>query len=565
MSKEDIILFEISELVIKALDNALDADGFHRLQHLLKTSPKAMESYFDVLATYAGVEEVKGMVPDTTGKEFINVKDFINILVELGREEKVAPPINTPKEDPEGDMLRWLQSQERSRRNIARLKYISISAVASLAAMFLIFLTIHFTPETGGKEVATLADTIEARWGEYPTVIENDMRLKTSSPALSLRAGYAELHFDNNTRVTIEGPAEFEILTNNQIQLHYGRLYASVPEEAYGFTVSTEDSKIIDLGTEFGVQESATGQTEVHVIKGSTNLVTKNNDTKINATIIAGHAKKIDRITGSVEDAKSNTALFTRDIDSESGVLWKGQNRIDLADIVGGGNGLGNGTIGACIDTSTGKWAKALNGFYDDKKTKMFSKGYITDVSNEFIDGVFIPYNAEGAFVVDSYENQFDMDYALCDTGWGGIINVSGVVMGTNISLGGKRYGFKGSTCLFMHANAGITFDLDKIRHAYSSSNIIEFTANYGICDKASPQPEMALADFWVLVDGEKRFVKRGVKEGESDYLHVPIKPTDRFLTLMATDGGVESLEGRPAYNDWCLFGGPALVLESDN
>ena len=562
MSRNEKVLFEVSELVIKALDNALDGEEFTRLQYLLKSSPEALEYYFDVLATYAGVEEVKGMVPDTTGKEFINVNDFINILVELGRQEKMAPPIYTPKEDPEGDMLRWLQAQERSRRKIARLKYFSLSAAASVAALFLIFLTLHFTPDTGGKEVATLADMIQAKWGEYPVLLEKGMRMKTSNPALNLREGYAELHFDNNTKVTIEAPAEFEILTNNQIQLHYGRLYACVPEEAYGFTVSTEDSKIIDLGTEFGVQENATGQTEVHVIKGRTNLVSRNNNTKINATIVAGSAKKIDRVTGSVEDVKSNSTLFTRDIDSGYGVLWKGQNRIDLADIVGGGNGLQTGTIGAYVNTATGKCEKSLSGFYDEKSMKMFNKGYITDIANEFIDGVFVPCNTKGSFVIDSYENQFDIDYALCDTGWGGVLNVPDAIMGTKISLSGKQYGVKGSTGLFMHANAGVTFDLDKIRQAYSNSTIKEFTAHYGICDKATPRPDLAYADFWVLVDGEKRFVKRGVQEGTSDYLHVPIGPTDRFLTIMTTDGGVEGIEGRPAYNDWCLFGKPELVLK---
>ena len=562
MDRKEKVLFEVSELVIKALDNALDGEGFSRLQSLLKSSPEALEYYFDVIATYAGVEEVKGLVPDTSGKEFINVKDFINILVELGKQENVAPPIITQKSDPEEEMLKWLEAQEKSKRTIARLKYFSLSAVASAAAVLLVFLTLHFTPDIAGKEVATLVDTIDARWGEYPVVVESGMRMKTSNPALSLKAGYAEFLFDNNTRVTLEAPAEFEILTNNQVQLHYGRLYACVPEEAYGFTVSTEESKIIDLGTEFGVQESATGQTEVHVIKGSTNLVSRNKDKKINTTLKAGSGKKIDRITGTVEDVKSNTSLFTRDIDSHSGVLWKGQDRINLADIVGGGNGLGKGLIGAYIDTSTGKWTRALGGFYDDKKTKMFSAGYITDVKNDFIDGVFIPCNANGAFVVNSYENLFDIDYKLCDTGWGGVINVPSKVMDTEIYLGGQKYGVKGSNALFMHANAGITFDLDKIRQAYSASTIKEFTAQYGICDGASPSPEFAFADFWVLVDGKQRFVKRGVKEGTSDYLSVSISPSDRFLTLMTTDGGVEGIEGRPAYNDWCLFGKPELVLE---
>ena len=565
MSSEEKVLFEVSELVIKAMDNALDNEGFARLQNLLKSSPVALEYYFDVIATYAGVEEVKTLVPDTTGKEFINVKDFINILVELGKQEKVAPSIYTPKQDPEADMLKWLQDQERSRRNIARLKYISLSTIASAAAMFLIFLTLHLTPDKpAGKEVATLIDSVNAQWGEFPVLVENGMRINTAYPELNLKNGYAEFLFDNNTRVTLEGPAEFEILTNNQVQLNYGRIYASVPEEGYGFTVSTEDSKIIDLGTEFGVLESATGQTEVHVIKGRTNLVSKNKASRINDTIVAGMAKKIDRISGKVKDVKSNNSLFTRSIDSATGVLWKGQNRINLADIVGNGNGLGTGHIGSYIDTSNGKWKKiaATGNYSQEVDVSMVSKGYITGISNEFIDGVFIPYNGEGPFIVDSFENSFDLDYKLCKTGWKGIMNVPPTIIGANISLGGERYGIKGSAGLFMHANAGITFDLDKIRSVYGCSEIKAFTAQYGICDKAAPSPGYACADFWVLVDGQQRFAKMKIKEGTSGNLQVPIEPSDRFLTLMTTDSGIEDLKGRPAYNDWCLFGRPELILE---
>jgi hypothetical protein len=46
----------------------------------------------------------------------------------------------------------------------------------------------------------------------------------------------------------------------------YGRVYASVPKEALGFTIYTQNSKIIDLGTEFGVDTAMDGTVEIHVI-----------------------------------------------------------------------------------------------------------------------------------------------------------------------------------------------------------------------------------------------------------------------------------------------------------
>ncbi len=83
-----------------------------------------------------------------------------------------------------------------------------------------------------------------------------------------LFAGSVELTFDKGAVVTVDGPVEFRPLSTGQLELRRGRLLASVPQEAIGFTVSTPTSKIVDLGTEFEVAVNDAGESDVQVLKG---------------------------------------------------------------------------------------------------------------------------------------------------------------------------------------------------------------------------------------------------------------------------------------------------------
>lgn len=126
----------------------------------------------------------------------------------------------------------------------------------------------------------------------------------------------------------------------------------------------------------------------------------------------------------------------------------------------------------------------------------------------------------------------------------------------TEITLDGKKYEQATNPSLFMHANSGITFDLDNIRQANSSLRISDFTAFCGIVDKAKDgigaEP---LVDFIVLLDGDEKYRKNGVKAGDgADAINIKIENHNRFLTLMVTDGG-----NGHTY-DWGLFARPMLV-----
>lgn len=104
---------------------------------------------------------------------------------------------------------------------------------------------------TPASAFATLAAANDCRWeaGSLPT--ENGSRL--GSGRLRLAEGLARLDFDNGTALTIEAPAELELVSPDRCVLHAGRLVAKVPPAAIGFQVRTPTALLIDQGTEFGV------------------------------------------------------------------------------------------------------------------------------------------------------------------------------------------------------------------------------------------------------------------------------------------------------------------------
>ena len=86
--------------------------------------------------------------------------------------------------------------------------------------------------------------------------------------SFQLDAGTVELEFNDGARVTLRGPAAFELKNANHLHVLSGNLVAQIPEQALGFLVTTPQSAIINLGTEFGLVVDDAGQTDVHVIDG---------------------------------------------------------------------------------------------------------------------------------------------------------------------------------------------------------------------------------------------------------------------------------------------------------
>lgn len=106
----------------------------------------------------------------------------------------------------------------------------------------------------------------------YQTVFETKKQspqAQLQNGRLSQTAGITELELSNGARIVVEGDCELEIPDLMTLHLHHGKLWAHCPPEAHGLRVLTPGKlEIVDLGTEFGVEVSPAGDTELHVFDG---------------------------------------------------------------------------------------------------------------------------------------------------------------------------------------------------------------------------------------------------------------------------------------------------------
>ncbi|QDU58700.1 FecR domain-containing protein [Aeoliella mucimassa] len=114
---------------------------------------------------------------------------------------------------------------------------------------------------------ATLTGLVDCHWGDsvapptYGEPLDPGRRL-------DLRSGLAKLTFESGAQLILQGPSNFLVESSMDGSMDTGKLSAVVPVQAHGFKVSTPTAKVVDLGTEFGLEVDDRGDTEVHVFDG---------------------------------------------------------------------------------------------------------------------------------------------------------------------------------------------------------------------------------------------------------------------------------------------------------
>ncbi len=491
----------------------------------------------------------------------------------LLKEEETAPEIEIERPVPEKEPIQYVKP-ERRQRKFNKTSFIAV--VTAIAAMILLIIYVQLVPYTLDVEVATLTETVNAQWAETAGPTSPNTRLMTNHKPLMLRKGCVELVFDNNAKVVLEAPVEFQVLSYDQIKLSYGRLYATVPKEAVGFIVSTPTSKIIDLGTEFGVETGFDGTTELHVVKGKTSLVSGSADNKISILLNEGSAKKITENASAPIDIPCDEQIFARRIDSQSRFVWRGRN-VSLADIVGGGNGFGTGQFDKGINPSTGSSTQSLF----SKSVYAGPEHYVPVPSVPYIDGVFVPGINSGSTQISSFGLTTNEFPATSGEIWGyifdGAWHESDDTPRHHLQLNDIELGNKENPAITMHSNLGITFDLSAIRKTLPGVKINSFSSVFGVSqtvektlktrdfsaiadmagvDKLSKERHSA-AEFWVLLDGKKVLRQKVFSGSKPGTIDIPIDEGVRFLTLAVTEADDTFMF------DWAVFVRPELILES--
>jgi hypothetical protein len=539
------------DLLIKSMDGQIIPEEAEQFNALLAAYPDLEDYYVKCVQLQSALREIR-IVNDLNLSDLPDYKDQA-LWNALANAEKESPAVAIP---PVAEIpVENIQPQKEIRK-ISKGSLFTLCATA--AAIIFIFVFVHVVPPAAGIEVAVLSDSIHAKWSDSTGAIPPGSRLVTGYTPLVLQEGIVELRFDNAAKVVIEAPAQFCLLTADQMKLNYGKLYAVVPQSAIGFCVNTSNARVIDLGTEFGVQAVSNGSTELHVIKGKINLLAGTTNKKT-TEIGQGFAKLISGTLSQVHDIPVNETEFVRSINSNNDTVWRGQKQINLADIVGGGNGLGTGKIDMGIDPISGKFSKESWG------TRTAANAYHPVPANPYVDGVFVP-NGRTPQIVSSQGHRFDQcpvtSGLSCERiGSSPVRSLdSRIVQNTEITDSLAH-------SLLVHSNMGITFDLQAIRNYLPGVKIARFQSKFGIRQWAI-HPTASNADFWVLVDGKLRYTKQQVKINEPYSVDIELLEQDRFLTLIETDGGdpegrtLDGLVLPPNDSDWGVFADPVLVLK---
>ncbi|MEM1296395.1 MAG: LamG-like jellyroll fold domain-containing protein [Verrucomicrobiota bacterium] len=89
-----------------------------------------------------------------------------------------------------------------------------------------------------------------------------------SGRRIKLRHGLLELELNGESRVVIEGPAKFKIVSPRLLELSSGRCFAEMKKGRSGLRIETPAGKVLDLGTKFAVDVTSPKEMKVHVFDG---------------------------------------------------------------------------------------------------------------------------------------------------------------------------------------------------------------------------------------------------------------------------------------------------------
>jgi hypothetical protein len=597
MSPQGRIPSDLAEWIIRSLNGEISPEQFAQLDHQITTNDAARAYYLEFITTYVGLVDLVGGLPKP--QTLMGVGEFkAGQPASPGVVERLASRTAGPKEagdlrvgpqSTEQDRIREIEryanqqlaaflAQEQQERRASQVpaggwdfwdimdtvthtaqrvmatgaRLVKVAAVCLLALAALSIVALYFY---ANRTLGSLVDSADAKWA---VPIQQPDTLKAGR--MMLEEGYARIRLKKGAEVILQAPTTFDLRSTNRMFLESGWITAKVPPSAAGFTVHTPLSSIIDFGTEFGLLVGDASNTEIHVFDGKVAFdcpgsddptearqeVTENEAVTVDA---AGHMSRVP--------LDERPCMFARTMPAAGGFAIPGK-RLSLADMVGGGNGLDTGVLGHGIDPSSGQILSRR------RVLKRDDNGFKAVPSFPFVNGVFVPDSNDGSAVISSTGLQFEQCPRTCGKNYETIIDGAvfeagslGVQFGR---LAGRTYDTKANPSIGMHPNAGITFDLDAIRHAMPEAEVERFVALCGVSESVVPfckgrDPATVKVDFWVLVDGQVRFhAELAAAPPQSGQIDLPLGPADRFLTLVTTHPGDYQY-------GWAMFAEPALLL----
>ncbi|MCI0498473.1 MAG: FecR family protein [Planctomycetales bacterium] len=555
----------LEELILKSMDGTIGHEEHAELNCMLGCDANARTSYLGFIVLYG---ELLSFRQNALANDVFYCPQYVGqsaLWQALAEAERTAETIPIEKPQPVNSISPINKDAiVRKPHHVSRLAL--YTAVIATAALLLIIGYVVTHPRTLPDPTATVTGQTQAVWAETTAGgVGDKSRLYTHS-TLKLMEGFAEITFDSQARIILQSPVEIDIEDYGQIFLRSGKLAARVPPTAVGFVVRTPGASIVDYGTEFGVTADFLGRTEAQVFEGRVELRTGADPIRFAEArkLTSGQAGQVDQAGKLTVETRYQPASYVRNLPAAEHFGQPGK-RIDLADIVGGGSGFGTGRQRITIDPAFGRMSDDFRMF----NRKLDPQRYCPIPAMSYIDGVFVPVGGTVPQVVTSQGHTFSQCPQTTGEYWMNLTNYPVASFSGDAEkqpedmqpaiLNGIQYGTPQLPAIMMHANLGVTFDLDAIRAAVPGTRILRFTSIAGLAGSSEHKEKAAVSQLWVLVDGQNRQEARFV-QGQMPsvmFFSVDIQGHDRFLTLMATDGG----DGNGG--DWTIFANPALELQA--
>jgi len=564
---DDRLYMRISELLLHCCEGSATREDMQELESLLDQNRPALEYCVDILTDlnyFHGLVQTPLTQPATDRAETLCMSELdpqqqTALLGDFAEYEKNAEAVTIPapvcSEEP--PLIRKI-TYKYPQRSINKVSLTAV--ILGAAALLAMILYVQLAPPAP-YEVATVSDSINAQWSSGLPIVPGT-RISSNSQPIRLDKGIVKLQTDDQVDIVLEAPAEFQFLSYSGISLAYGKLFAKVPEQGLGFSVATPNSKIVDLGTEFGVLSQIDGSTEVYTYKGMVNLFAgEKSQTKTSQMIPAGSAKKIDRRNAVVQEIPLDDTAVVRNINSTANLIWKGQRHLRLADLLLGGNGFGTASKRTVeYDPATGATVPMDVAWYRSSPARMAAIP-----ESPYLDGIFVPAAQGGNTVVSSAGHVFSECPANSGLYYANIVCYKGWSFFEPLQQVFEQQGaYADPAVLYLHSNIGITVDLNELRKIVAGLRITSFSTFAGIIRMGDNMPDYSEADVWVLVDGQVRSSRKALGSDQGYNVRVDLTDTDRFLTLVVTDGGNVRAEGFPANHfDTCGFVEPVFELVS--
>lgn len=210
---------------------------------------------------------------------------------------------------------------------------VATAAITAAVAVLLMRPVPKVQPESAGPPiVARLVDATDARWADGRAMV---MGAAVPQGPLRLLSGAAQIAFESGALVTLNGPAEIEVLGSSRLFLRSGRIVPFVPPAATGFTVVSPTGEVIDLGTEFSVNVDASGRTDVYVLDGQVDVAQGHADRSAPVRMSQGFGS---RLAADAHVEVTDTPLIIDHFEDASGPLrWRDVDPTKPAAVVEGG------------------------------------------------------------------------------------------------------------------------------------------------------------------------------------------------------------------------------------